>query len=453
MRRSPLLLVFFSIGATAATAAPSKQLATIETVELANGLRVAFARVDSAPVVSVQLWYHVGAKDEPSGKKGVARLVEHSMFKGSEHVRADSHAQMLAARGGYVHATVDEDSTHYIDTVPAEYMDFAMELEADRMRRMLVRKPAIDNERELVKDEMRQVNASPFLRLHAAVFTKHPYASGAGGNPADVDKVTAEDVKAFYDAYYQPNDALLVVVGKTSFDRVKAAAEKYFGSIAKGAQPPRPSADARDPEQTAKRREVVDPAGVGIVMIGWHIPAAREKDIYALQVASMVLGVGEGSRIKARLKAPDGKKPPVALDGGVQGVVVEDPGVMIAVGVFREPTGGDAVEAAMLDEINKVATKGIDAAELRRAKEQIESGFTFSVDRAQGLAEAVGRSWILTGDPSRGVRDLDEIDKVSAADVQRVVKQYLSADRATTLVVPPIMPTKPNPNKPAKKEP
>src|SRR5207302_10387114 len=113
-----------------------------------------------------------------------------------------------------------------------------------------------------------------------------------------------------------------------------------------------------------------------------------------------------------------GKKPSLALDGGVQGVVVEDPGVMIAVGVFRDPDRVDAVEAAIADEIHKVATKGIEAAELRRAKEQVESGSTFSVDRAQGLAEAIGRSWILTGDPSRGVRDLDEIDKVSAADVQ-----------------------------------
>jgi zinc protease len=443
MRKTSIVVAL--VASATVSAAPKPEKLAVEAFELANGMRVAFVRVDTAPVVAVQVWYRAGSKDEPRDRRGSARLLEHVMFKGSDHVRADAHAQLLTAVGGVVHAQTDEDSTHYIDTLPADYLDLALQLEADRMRHLMLRTAATDVEREIAKDEIRQQEASPitraYLRFLQIEFTKHPYSWTSNGFPADLDRTTVENLRAFYDAYYQPNNAMLVVVGKATLDQVKAAAEKHFAAIPKAADPPRPAAAAAEPEQTAKRREVVEPGQIGLAIVGWHIPAARDKDVYALQVASMLLGVGDASRIKARLKTVDPKsKQPLALDGGMEAIVREDPGVALALGAFLQADRADAIEAAILDEVTKLGAKGPDATELRKAKNRIEAGFTFSLEHAQGLAEAIGRSWILTGDPGRFVRDLDEVEKVSAGDVQRVVKKYFAAERATTIVIPPKAP-------------
>ncbi len=422
---------------------PSK-LPAVEQATLANGLRIAVLRNDSAPVVSVQLWYRAGSKDEPRDRRGTAVLFKHMMFRGTKHARADAHALFVNGVGGYAQAVVDEDASHYLDTLPAEYLDFAIRLEAERMRNLLLRPEMIAREREVVKDEIRQQEGAPlaagFLRFIEVAYTKHPYAWTADGKLKDVDAITADDLQKFYDAYYQPNNALLVVVGKTTLDAVKASAERHFGAIPKAADPPRPSRAAAEPPQTARRRQVLAPGPIGLTFVGFPIPAAQDRDIYALQVASIILGVGESSRLKARLKSNDPKsnpRRPYALDGGVEAVVREEPGVLITLGIYREAAQAEGVETAILEEIGKLGTAGPTDDELRKAKNQIQSGFVFSLENVQGLAQAIGRSWILVGDPGAFMRDVDEIEKLTAADVARAVKQHLAADKATIVVIPP----------------
>ncbi|HTR51737.1 MAG TPA: pitrilysin family protein [Kofleriaceae bacterium] len=421
---------------------PVSKLPSIETFQLDNGLRVAVLKTDASPAVTVGVWYHVGSKDEPRDRRGTARMFEQLMFKGSSHVRADWHAQAIAGLGGYTDAQADEDATHFSDTLPASYVDFAIQLEAERMRNLMFRKAAVDNERELVKDKIRKQEASPvakgLLKFLAVAYAKHPYAWTAAGNPTELDATSIDDLHKFYDAYYQPNNALLVVVGNVSLDQVKASANKWFAPIARAADPPRPAAAAPEPAQTAKKREVVEPGQLGITLVGWHVPAAKDKDIYPLQIASNVLGRGEAARIKVRLKTPDPKtKRALALDGGLESFVKEDPGVMIAVGLYIEKDAADPVEAAILDEVQKLGARGPTTDELRKAKNELESGFVFSLEHVQGLADALGRSWIQSGDPSSFVRDVDELEKVTAADVERVVKQYMAPDKTTIVVIPP----------------
>ncbi|HEY6034403.1 MAG TPA: pitrilysin family protein, partial [Kofleriaceae bacterium] len=276
------------------------------------------------------------------------------------------------------------------------------------------------------------------LKFLDVAYTKHPYAWTAGGTIKDLDATTPDDLKKFYDAYYEPNNAMLVVVGKTNAAAVKKSAEKWFGPIAKGAEPPRPAKAAQEPPQTEKRRQTVEPGQVGITIVGWHVPAAKDKDVYALQVASIILGAGDSSRLKVRLKSVDPKlKRPLALDGGMEALIHEDPGMVIALGAYLQPDQAAPVESALFDEVEKLGAKGPTPEELRKAKNQVQSGFVFSLEHAQGLAEAIGRSWINTGDPSSFLHDVDTIEKVSAADVQRVVKQYLAQDHATVVVIPP----------------
>jgi zinc protease len=422
------------------------KLPAVETFALPNGLQVAVLPSDAAPVVSVQVWYHAGSKDERRDRRGTAHMFEHMMFEGTTHVRAGAYAQSINGLGGYVNAATDEDATHYINTLPASYLDYAVRLEAERMRSLLFRPAMIEAQRAVVKDEIRQQGSSPFARgllgCLAVAYLKHPYAWTASGNVKDLDAISADDLKQFYDAYYQPNNALLVVVGKVTAADVKASAEKWFGAIPQASAPPRPAAAAAEPAQTTARREVAEPGPIGMALVGWHIPPAKDKDIYALQLASIVLGAGEGSRLKLRLKTADPKtkeatKEALAVEAGMDTIVREDPGMAIALGAFRDPAQADPILAAIFDEIGKLAARGPAADELRKAKNQVQASFVFSLETAQGLAEAIGRSWIFTGNPSSFLRDLDEVEKVSAADLQRVTKQYLSTDHATVVVFPP----------------
>ncbi|MEO6776094.1 MAG: pitrilysin family protein [Kofleriaceae bacterium] len=440
---SILLVGLFGIAVSAAPEPPAiVHLPTVETFTLPNGLQVAVLELDTAPVVAVQVWYHAGSKDEPRDRRGSAHMFEHIMFKGTEHVRAEAHAQMLNGVGGYVNAQTDEDATHFIDTVPAAYLDFAVQLEAERMRHLLFRPDMIATEKEVVKEEIRQQENSPiakgFLKFLDVAFTKHPYAWTAGGNLKDLDATTPADLKKFYDAYYEPNNAMLVVVGKTTAAAVKNSAEKWFGQVAKGGEPPRPSKSEQEPLQTEQRRQIVAPGQIGITIVGWHVPAAKDNDVYAIQVASIILGAGDSSRLKVRLKSIDPKlKRPLALDGGMEALIHEDPGMVIGLGAYLSPDQAAPVEAALFEEVERLGAKGPTANELRKAKNQVQSAFVFSLEHAQGLAEAIGRSWINTGDPSSFLHDVDHVEKVSAADVQRVIKQYMPRDRATIVVIPP----------------
>jgi zinc protease len=392
----------------------------------------------------VQIWYHAGSKDERRDRRGSAHMFEHMMFKGTTHVRPDSHAQSVSGLGGYVNAATDEDATHYVNTLPAEYMDYAVRLEAERMRNLLFRASMIDAEREVLQEELREQDASPLAKglqgCLAVAYQKHPYAWTANGDAKELAAISADDLKKFYDAYYQPNNALLVVAGKVAVAEVKASAQKWFSAIPKASEPPRPAAQAQEPAQTSRRREVAAPGQVGQVgmtLVGWHIPPAKDKDTYALQLASIVLGGGDSSRLKLRLKTADPKtKRALAFEAGMDAITREDPGMAIAIGAYGDPAQADAVEAAIFDEVAKLAAKGPTGDELRRAKNQVQSGLVFSLESAQGLGEAIGRSWILTGNPGSFLRDPGEIEKVSVADVQRVAKQYLSTDRATVVVFP-----------------
>jgi zinc protease len=451
MRRSRLVTRFVILAAVAAavpaTAAPDVpkfvgKLPALETFALPNGLQVAVLRMDTAPVVSVQVWYRAGAKDEPRDHRGTAHMFEHMMFKGSEHLRPDFHSQAIEWLGGYVNAATDEDATHYVNMLPAGSLDYAIQLEAERMRNLRITKAIVDSERAVVEAEIRQQDSSPFARglarCLATAYQKHPYASTAAGVSKELDATTPEQLKAFYDAYYQPNNAMLVVVGKVSAADVKASAQKWFGPIPRAADPPRPAAANEEPAQTARRREVGDPGPIGLALIGWHVPAARSKDIFALQLAAHVLGTGEGSRIKLRLKTPDPRtRKPIALDGAMNAFFREDPGMLIAVGAYLDPAQGDAIEAAIADELAKLAARGPSGDELRKAKNQIQSSFVFSLETAQGLAEAIGRSWIFSGSPGTFLTEADELEKVTPGDIQRVVKQYLVPDRANVVILPP----------------
>jgi zinc protease len=414
-----------------------KGLPKLETWTLDNGLQVAYMAMHKAPVVTVQVWYHAGAKEERRDRRGSAHMFEHMMFKGTKNVRPEEHARHMNRLGGYVNAFTTEDVTAYHNTLPKEYLDFAVKLEAERMRNLLFRDDMIKTEREVVKEEIRQQENNPvvkgFLRFLEITFTKHPYAWTAGGALKDLDATTPEDLKKFYDTYYIPNNAMLVVVGDVDKSAVEAAATKWFAPIPKGAEPPRPANASPEPKQTKMRRETVDPSQIGFVIGGYHIPEAKHSDIYALQVLQLILAQGESSRMHRRLVRDD----KVALQAGGQAIVREHPGLFLIFGAFLEAAQGPKVEAALLDELEKAKKNPPTGKELKKAKNQIQASFVMGLRGVTGLASQIGNSWIQTGDPGAFITDLDKYAAVSAADIKRVAKTYLTENNLTLVLIPP----------------
>ena len=419
--------------------APKKELALpeLKTWTLDNGLAVAYMGVHKAPVVTVQVWYHVGAKEEARERRGSAHMFEHMMFKGTEHVRPEEHARHLNKVGGYVNAFTTEDVTAYHNTVPKEYLDFAVQLESERMSHLLFRKEMVDTEREVVKEEIRQQENNPiakgFLRLLEIAFKKHPYAWTAGGTIADLDKTTPEDLEKFYRTYYVPNNAILVVVGDVSEADVRASADKWFKDKKAGAKPPRPADKSPEPAQKKMRREVVKAGQIGLVIAGYHIPEATHSDSYAVQILSLILGAGDSSRLHKRLV----RKDKLAVQAGSQTLLREHPGLLLTFAAFLNPGQQSAVEKALANEIAQLAKKVPSAKEVTKAKNQLLSSFVFGLESVTGLASQIGMSWIQSGDAGRFMKDLERYDAVTVADVQNVAKKYLTEKNSTIVVIPP----------------
>ena len=351
------------------------------------------------------------------------------MFDGSQHVRGGKHATSLAALGGYTSAVTDEDATHFVDVVPASYVDYALTLEAERMRNLMFRKAVIDGDRDGVKDEIARAEASPvtrgFLRFLTAAFTKHPYAWTAGGNAAELDKVTSQQIEKFYETYYQPNNAMIVLVGRIT----AAESEGERRRRSAGSRSPRPSRRARrrdagaiEPPQTAAKKETVDSGQLGLVIEGFHNPDAKDNDIYAIQLATQLLGSSEKKEEKpsapeAAFEHEDPK--------GDQGAALRSRSAWRR-SCARIPGSSSCSACSATPRIwtrcrrrsptrsaNSRSAASRQRHDLRRAKATVQTQFVFAIENVNGLAEAIGRSWILTGDPQMVRGDLDEIEKVT----------------------------------------
>jgi zinc protease len=405
----------------------------VKSWTLANGLQVLFLADHKAPIASVYVFYHVGSKDEHVGIRGVAHMFEHMMFKGSERVPPEQHARLLKEVGGQVNAYTTEDVTAYHDTVPPSYVGFALELEAERMRNLKLLPSTVDSERRVVEEEKRlRVDNDPvgkaIEQFRLLAYAKHPYNWTPIGTIEDLEKVRPADCQAFYDRYYRPNNATLIIVGDVEESEVRGLVEKHFGAIPRGPDPPRNTIE--EPPQTAPRTstlrmEVQLPVLVG----GYHIPRASDPDVPALEVLATILSAGESSRLHQRLVRRDR----LAVAAGGLTEALEDPGLFIVYAAYLPDRDGAKVEAALAEEIARVRDKPVTADELEKAKNQLAAGFVFGLQTVDGVAQALGRAQYVEGDWRRFVAGASRYLAVTAADVQRVARTYLG-DAALTRV-------------------
>lgn len=408
----------------------------LEQWTLKNGLHVVFSPHRGVPVATVQVWYHVGSKNEKRGIRGLAHMFEHLMFKGSQRVRPEKHAQLLSALGGTVNAFTTQDVTAYHDTLPKQYFELALELEAERMRHLVFRNAALASERKVVIEEKRQrLENSPIGRaleaIHELSFRKHPYAWTPAGDINDLDGTVLETYRRFYNRYYVPNNATVVVVGDLDKDAVIAAVKKHFGAIKRKADPPKVSAN--EPPQTKGRELTADWASqLNVVLGAYHIPPANHADIAPLNVLSAILSSGRSSRLYRELV----RKQKLALGAGGFVYELEHPGLFFIYAVALPNKQIGELKRQLLAQIAQLSREPVSPKELSKAKNQLATDQLRSLRTANGLAQQIGMSTYLYGDPTAFTKKAAQIESVTAADVSRVAKAYLVDTNLSMVLVP-----------------
>ena len=410
-----------------------------QTSTLPNGLRVVVLEDHSAPVVNVQVWYHVGSKDERPGRTGFAHLFEHLMFKGSKNVRAEEHTALVARAGGLANAYTTEDVTVYWNTLPSSHLPLVLWLEADRMATLRIDRQGFEREREVVKAERRmRIEDQPYGRLpeiiYAAAFKVHPYRHQVLGTVEDLERATVADAKDFFRTYYVPDNATVAIAGDVDTATAFDLARKYFGRLPRNGRPVPRAYPVEPPLAEPVRGAVLDLEWpLPVMVLAHHVPADGHPDAYPLQIASKILADGQSSRIHRKLVYEQG----VALAAFGGGNMVEHPNLFFAVAIVQPGHGIEEAERSLAEELDRLRREPVGERELTRAKNQVARDVIVGRSTVEQKASALAHALVIHRDLASVEGEFDAFQRVTADDVQRVARTYFDPGRRITLAIVP----------------
>jgi zinc protease len=430
-----LLLGFSQPGRAQQDSGPFSQ---VVEHRLPNGMLVLVLKEPRAPLVTHQVWYRVGSRNEELGKTGLSHLTEHLMFKGTDKFKAKEFSRLVQKAGGNDNAFTSKDYTAYYQTGPKTELKRYMEMEADRMRGLRVDEKAFDTEKNVVLEERRlrtEDDPVSFLveDMMATAYKAHPYQWPIIGWHHDLESITREDFFKYYGTYYQPNNATLVVVGDVDPKEVLAWAEDIYGRLPAG--PKAPPVTAKEPRQYGERRVMVQrEAQLPFLAMAYHVPNWENPDAFALELLSSILSQGRSSRLYQKLVYKDRLTLAAGADYDLD---TANASVFTFSG---QPLPGKTVgqvERALDAEIKKLQTDLVDPKELEKAKNQVISAFVMSMDSLFYRGMVLGKlatvaHWDLVKDY------LPKIQQVTAEDIRRVARQYLVTDNRTLGVLVPV---------------
>jgi zinc protease len=406
---------------------------------LPNGLRLILHEDHSTPIVNVQVWYHVGSKNERPGRTGFAHLFEHMMFKGSKNVEPEQHAALVSGVGGLANAYTTEDVTVFWETVPSQFLPMVLWLEADRMATLRIERDVFARERDVVKEERRmRVENQPYGRLSEIVnghaFSVHPYKHGTIGSMTDLEAASVEDVRDFYRTFYVPQNATLVVAGDVDPAGAAELAAKYFGRIPRSeVQVPR-DIPAEPPTKSPRRLTVEESWPLPVVVVAHHVTFDGHPDSYPLRVASKILSDGQNSRIYRKLVYESG----IALSAAGVDNLSEHPNLFYAFAVVQPGHTTDEAELALVKELDRLRNEPVSERELARAKTQFTRDYVLGRETVQQKAGALARAAVLHGgDVASADAEFDLLQRVTAADIQRVAQMYFAPGSRLVISVTP----------------
>lgn len=412
----------------------------VERAKLENGLRVVMLVDHASPTVAIDVVYDVGSRNEVRGRSGFAHLFEHMMFQGSKNVPRGEHFKLVTSHGGTLNGTTSEDRTNYFEMLPSSELALGLWLEADRMKSLDVSQSNFENQRSVVKEEyrMRVENAAyvpAMIRLQELVYQGYwPYEHSPIGTMQDLDAAQLEWVRAFHDAYYAPNNAVLSIAGDFDKNEALALVRKYFGDARPQPSVPPFEGGALLPQTEARSATVEDPhAKLAAVFEGWAIPKSGEPDHYALALAAMLLGDGESSRLYRALVREQSLA--VETDAGVSGLRGPD---MFEVDVkLADGASVDKVKKLVETQIGDIARLGPSDADMTKLRNRIRSRFLFGLQSNFARAQKLAEMEVYRGDARLLNEELSRYYAVTKADIKRVVATYLTPARRSTVDVVP----------------
>ena len=404
-----------------------------------NDLTVLLMEDHSAPVVTFMVTYHVGSRNEAVGYTGSTHLLEHLMFKGSRKYNKEKNTAIwtvLQNVGAMINATTWMDRTNYFELLPSEHLEEAIKIEADRMRNALIRDKDRQPEMTVVRNEFERGENDPFSALDkqiwATAYQAHPYHHSTIGWRSDIENVSTERLKEFYDTFYWPNNATVTIIGDFDTKDALAVVKRHFGRLRKspGAIP---KVYTEEPEQEGPRRLIVKRAGqTGIVGVAYKTPEGRNEDTYAIQILSDILGGGKSSRLYKKIVDKG-----LATSLYMWDFPFHDNGLFIVYAFLTPGTSHEEVEKIILEEFEKIKKEGVTKEEVRRAQAQIRADEAFGRDGSYSIASRLNEA-IALGDWTFYTTFNDRIQEVTPEDVLRIAKTYLVEDHSTTGYFVPI---------------
>ena len=394
---------------------------------LANGLEIYTVEGHASPTVAVQVWYHVGSKDDPDGRSGFAHLFEHMMFKGNEHLKPETLQQLTEGAGGEMNAYTADDVTVYHEVVPSNYLEPVLWAEAERMSSLAVNEANFLSERDVVKEEYRQrYAANPYgdfiLAIPKSSYAVHPYKRPGIGNIAELDASALPEVQAFHSTFYRPDDATLIVVGDFKAQELIDWIAKYFQDIAKP-QKALPRVTAKEPAREADRHEVIysDKAPLPAFALTFLAPSVRDDDSIALGVAADVLADGISSRLYQSLVYEQ----QVAQSVSAAADLKQDLGLLLFQITVASGKSVSEARQALDAEIDRFLKNGLTQTELTKAKNRYLTGRLFNLETVNGKASALGSAAVVLGDANRVNTDLAKIQALTSDQVTAALRKYV----------------------------
>lgn len=415
----------------------------IETYRLSNGLQVTLSRDNTAPIVAVNLWYHVGSANERAGRTGFAHLFEHMLFQGSEHVGANEHFELVQRAGGTLNGSTWLERTNYFETVPSNQLELALWLEADRMGALLpaMTQAKLDTQRDVVKNERRwSVDNQPYgtwwEKLPALAFPQsHPFHHSLIGSMEDLSEASLEDVEQFFRTFYTPDNAVLSIAGDFDSLQARELIDKYFGSIPRGAgKPPLENMEVLARFGETLRLVVEDDVSLPRLYLAFRSPVFGSDGYYAASVAGAVLGMRQGSRLYRSLV----RERQIAADATAFTFDLAKGSDLLVVDVTARPeTSAEKLEAEVEREIDALVENGVTTEEIERAVALIQTDIVTALQSASERADRLSMFATLLGDPALLNEQAARYSEVTAEQVNAFARDRLGSDnRAKLLYVP-----------------
>jgi zinc protease len=415
----------------------------VETFRLPNGLFVTLSEDHTAPIVAVNLWYHVGSANERAGRTGFAHLFEHMLFQGSANVGTNEHFELIQRAGGTLNGSTWLDRTNYYETVPSNHLEQILWLEADRMGQLLpaMTQQKLDLQRDVVKNERRwSVDNQPYgtwwERLPALAFPEeHPFHHSLIGSMEDLSGASLEDIAQFFRTYYTPDNAVLTIAGDFDPAEARAMVERYFGPIPKGASRPPLKGMELPPRIGETRRSIVaDEVMLSRIFLAFRTPVFGSPGYYAASVCGAILGMKKGSRLHRTLV----RESQIAAEATAFTYDLSKGSDLLVVDATARPeVSPEQLEQAVVVQIETLCSQGVTDDEVQRAVTMIETDFITSMQSAGERADKLSMFATYFGNPALVNDQVAEYERVRAADVNRFAREYLGVDnRATLLFVP-----------------